>query len=257
MKSVFNLTKVAMLLSAVMILPGCVIHVGASNANVHLQEELQLSANQLEMLEVDSGAGSLTIIGDTNATDITVSAEIHTTEEKDYQLVLVKKGSRAVLTAEHGSTSGFWNGQSPSIDLTITVPAHLALEIDDGSGGINIKGINNHVDINDGSGELVVKNVQGNLTIEDGSGELTVDNVSGDVVIDDGSGEMIVKNISGSVSVIDGSGDLSIHHVGGKVSIDDGSGGIDVLDAGGLNITESGSGGLQVKDIKGEFNIDS
>lgn len=257
MNSVFKLTKVAMLLSAVMILPGCVIHVSASSADVHLQEELQLSANQLDMLEVDAGAGSLTIKGDANATDISVSASIHTTKDKDYQLLLVKKGSRAVLTSEHGSTSGFWNGQSPSIDLTITVPAHLALDIDDGSGDISINGINNHVDISDGSGELLVKNVQGNLSIEDGSGELEINNVSGDVTIDDGSGELVVKNISGNVSVTDGSGDLSIHHVGGKVSIDDGSGGIDVLDAGGLNITESGSGGLKVKDIKGEFSIDS
>ncbi len=252
-----KLTKLAALLSAVLILPGCVIHVGASSTNVHFEESLNLNATQLQMLEVESGSGELTITGKEGVDEISVVAKIHTTEDRDYVLTLTQNGSRAVLTAKNGSTSGMWNGNSPSIDLIVTVPKNMALDIVDGSGSIRIANINNNVEIDDGSGELAIKNIQGDLTIEDGSGDLEIANVSGNVKIDDGSGELIVQYIAGSVDVNDGSGDLIIRHVGGAVTIDDGSGGIDVLDAGGLTITESGSGGLQVKDIKGEMNIDS
>ena len=255
-----KLIKSTALLTAAITLSGCVFHVGSSNArsaDVHLQESLIISSDQLQMLEVESGSGKLIISGADNVTEITVKADIYTDQDKNYDLSLEKVGSRALLIAKNNSTSGFWKGDSPSIDLHVIVPNSLALDIDDGSGSIEVKNINNKVSIDDGSGSIFVKNIQGDLSIEDGSGELEVSNVSGNVDIDDGSGEMSIVDINGAVTVVDGSGDMDIHHVGGSVTIDDGSGGIDVSDAGGLTITESGSGGLKVKDIKGEFNIDS
>ncbi|TRX55747.1 DUF4097 family beta strand repeat-containing protein [Thalassomonas sp. M1454] len=255
-----KLIKSIALLTAAITLSGCVFHVGSSNArsaDIHLQESLTITSEQLNMLEVESGSGELVITGSDNVTEITVKADIYTDNDKNYDLSLKKVGSRAVLVAKNNSTSGFWNGNSPSIDLHVTVPKSLALDIDDGSGPIEVKNINNKVTIDDGSGSLLVKNIQGDVTIEDGSGELQVSNVSGNVDIDDGSGEMSIADISGSVKVVDGSGDMNIHHIGGSVTIDDGSGDIDLSDAGGLTITESGSGGLKVKDVKGEFNIDS
>lgn len=255
-----KLIKSTALLTAAISLSGCVFHVGSSNArsaDIHLEESLIISTDQLKMLEVESGSGELVIIGVDNVNEITVKADIYTDKDSNYDLSLKKVGSRAVLVAKNSSTSGFWNGSSPSIDLHVTVPKALALDIDDGSGSIDIKNINNKVTIEDGSGDMSVKNIQGDLAIEDGSGELEVSNISGNVDIDDGSGEMSIADISGAVSVVDGSGDMDIHHVGGSVTIDDGSGDINLSDAGALTITESGSGGLKVKDVKGEFNIDS
>ena len=252
-----KMTKLAALLSAVLILPGCVIHVGAQSADVELQENLSIASSGVKTLEVESGAGFLNIVGVEGATEITVKADIETTKKHNYELELTKVGSRAVLVAKHGSTSGFWNGSSPSINLTVQVPKHLALDIDDGSGDISITDINNFVEVEDGSGSLFIKNIQGDLIVDDGSGELEISNVSGDVDIDDGSGEMTVTDIAGSVKVEDGSGEMTLRHIGGMVTIDDGSGSIEVKDAGGLTITDSGSGGLNIKDVKGEFNIDS
>lgn len=252
-----NKVKCASVIAMVLTLSGCVFHVGAKSADVHVEKSLALNSEQLKMLEVDAGAGGVTIKGVADANEIEVQANVYTNKDYDYILTLDKVGSRAVLVAKHKSTSGFWNGDSPRIDIVVSVPQHLSLEIDDGSGTISINNINNLVDIDDGSGDIYVKNINGDLIIEDGSGEINIKNVSGDIDIDDGSGELFVKDVGGSVNIEDGSGDLTLHHIGGKVTIDDGSGGIDVTDVGGLTITESGSGGLKIKDVKGEFNIDS
>ncbi|WOH39022.1 hypothetical protein RI844_07310 [Thalassotalea fonticola] len=252
-----KLTQIAALLSAVLILPGCVIHVGAQSADVELEETLVIASADVNSLEIDTGSGYLNIVGVEGITEITVKADITTTKARDYELELTKVGSKAVLIAKHGSTSGFWNGNTPSIDITVQVPNNLALDIDDGSGDISITDMNNFVEVEDGSGSLFVKNIQGDLIVDDGSGELDISNVSGDVDIKDGSGEMKVVDIAGSVNVEDGSGEMILRHIGGMVTIDDGSGAIEVKDAGGLTITESGSGGLNIKGVKGEFNIDS
>ena len=132
-----KMTKIAALLSAVLILPGCVIHVGAQSADVKLQETLSIASSDLNTLEVDSGSGFLNVVGVEGATEITVKADIETTKERNYVLKLTKVGAKAVLIAKHDSTSGFWNGNSPSINLTVQVPKNLALDIDDGSGDIS------------------------------------------------------------------------------------------------------------------------
>ena len=253
-----KMTKIAALITGLLILPGCVIHVGAnaSSADVNIEEKLTLNSADIKTLEIDAGAGFLIVNGNKQATSIDVDADIYTTDDKDYELTLTRKGDKAVLVAKHSSVRISW-GDSPKINVTVSVPDSIALDIDDGSGSIDVNNINSNVDIKDGSGSLNVKNIQGNLNIDDGSGSLEVANVSGDVEIEDGSGSMFVTDISGSVNVDDGSGEMVLHHIGGTVVIDDGSGSIEVKDAGGLKITESGSGGVNIKEIRGEVDVDS
>ena len=270
-----NTEKLLCLSMLSLALSGCVVNVHAQSADVTLEETLSLDASALERFDIEAGAGSLIIKGDESATEINVEADIRTTEDKDFTLELDQSGDTARLVAKHNSTMGYWKGSSPSIDLTITMPANLMLDIEDGSGEIKVSNINNtlklkdgsgsasienivgNVQIDDGSGELTVRNVQGNLELDDGSGGLTVEDIQGDIDLDDGSGSLTVSNVKGDVEVNDGSGGLKVTDVTGKVTIDDGSGGIDVRRAGSLEIIESGSGGLSIKEIEGEVDIDS
>ncbi len=252
-----KLSKTATLLTMALSLSGCVIHVDAQSADVHLQENLSLNGTDLKQLVVESGSGDLTIKGSAQAEEISVIANIETTEKRNYKLSLQKVGLKAVLVAEHDSTSGFWNGNSPEINLQVTVPEHLALSIEDGSGDIEVYDINNSVEIEDGSGDIVVQNIEGPLDVEDGSGDLKITNIRGDLAINDGSGEIWATDIGGSTDVDDGSGELSLRNISGVVTINDGSGDIEVINAGGLTITDSGSGDLTIEKVKGELNIDS
>lgn len=274
-----NFTKSLLALSTLTILNGCVVVASPLYADVHLTKELTLDAKSLSELEIEAGAGSLSIKGQAGLTEIHVKADIYTSSEDhdDYDFNLSESGSTAKLIAKGKNNSRFWSGDSHSahIDLEVLVPQHLMLDIQDGSGDLLVKDVNSAVKINDGSGELIVHNIKGSVTINDGSGRLQVTEVVGDIDIDDGSGEMklsdiqghikiedgsgsiTINNVEGNTHLDDGSGDLTVSHVSGMVTVDDGSGDIDVQDAGGLKILETGSGGLRIKNVKGEFEIDS
>ena len=259
------------------LLSGCIVVANPSHANHHSQQELTIDAATLTAFDVEAGAGSLVISGSDNATDITVVADIYTDKRNrdNYQLELTDSGKTAFLVSKIKSSSGFWQGDSPHIDLKVTVPSHMMLMLEDGSGAASISNIHGAVDIKDGSGELTIKGIKSDVTVNDGSGGLYVSEVIGNVAIvdgsggielseidgnvdiDDGSGSIYAKEISGSAMFEDGSGDLTVRKVDGVITIDDGSGDIDVEQAGGLKILDSGSGGLRVKKVKGGFEIDS
>lgn len=252
-----NSVKLVSLSALTLALTGCVINVNAQSANVHLEENLSLAAQSLNKFDIEAGAGSLIIKGDDSATEINVQADIQTTKDKNYTLVLKRSGDKASLVAKHHSHSGYWNGSSPSIDLTITMPSNLLLDIDDGSGNIQVSNIAKSVRLEDGSGSASIENIKGDLKIDDGSGELVVKNVQGNIDLNDGSGGLTISNVTGNIEIDDGSGELIVKDVTGKVTIDDGSGGISVSRAGSLKIIDSGSGGLSISEIKGEVDIDS
>lgn len=250
----------AIALLSALTLSGCVVHVGPNHAkvaDVELTDSLQVDGQNLSVFNIDAGAGRLKIQGDAEATEISVKADIHTTEAKDYVLRLKRSGNTAYLVAEHNSTYGNWRGSSPRIDLEVIVPANTALNIDDGSGAIEINDLRNSVIIEDGSGAIELNNIFGEVAIDDNSGSISLRNIEGKIQIDDGHGSILVKNTNGDVNVEDGSGDMLISDVRGKVTIDDGSGDIDVLRTGGLTIIDAGSGDLNITDVRGDVDIDS
>jgi len=292
--TLFNFTKPVSLISGILLLSGCVFHISPSVASVKQTQQLTLPSNNLEYLDVLSGAGSLKITGSSTATSISVNATIYTADiDDEYELTLEQNGTQAKLVAQNKSNTGitFYSGQSPSIDLVVTVPNKLNLDINDGSGDIVINEMQSNIDVKDGSGSLsinsaknlniddgsgsiYVKNVVGDLVLNDGSGSIDIDNVSGNVAIEDGSGEMqvtnvtgvlnvedgsggiTIKHINGAVTVDDNSGDMLIEHIGSSVTIDDGSGDIRVNYAKALTITEAGSGDVSIDNISGTVKLD-
>ena len=270
-----KLAQTLLFITSAAFLSGCIVIANPSYADHHVQKELVIDAKQLSTFDIEAGAGSLVITGSDSVSEITVVADIYTDkgDTDNYQLELSDSGKTALLVSKIKSHRGFWNGDSPHIDLKITMPMTMMLNLDDGSGNSTISNINGAIDVKDGSGNLTIKNIannlkindgsgglyvshiSGNVTIVDGSGELELSNVNGNVDINDDSGNIDVSNISGSAVLEDGSGNLMVKKVAGMVTIEDGSGNIDVDQAGGLKIIESGSGALRVKNVKGGFEI--
>ena len=236
------------------LLSGCVIYVGNGHAGdlQHEERTLALNAVNLSQLIADTGAGKLDIVGEDGRTDIELVANIYYYNADDIRLSLVNRGSTAKLDA--GFNHAFHSGNSPYIDLQVKVPARFDLQLDDGSGDTDIRGLNGDLQITDGSGDLHIRGGN-NARITDGSGALSVRQLTGSLQLEDGSGELLLEDIAGDVTVDDGSGDLTIRAVGGVVTIDDGSGDIDVDGASGLTIVDSGSGGLKLNAINGPVNI--
>lgn len=268
------------LIASTLLLTGCIVIASPSNANradVHFQKELSLDAASLTAFDLELGAGKANILGDEQAEEIKVIADVYMSDRDTdgYQLSLRQKGGKAVLVAETENTSGMWIGESPHINVSVVVPAHLLLDITDSSGELKVSKINNDVTINDGSGSLTVKNIKGNVTVKDGSGSTTIEQVTGDLKVDDGSGSLSIASINGTLTIDDGSGEITVNQIGGSteiddssgdmtvknvagfVTIDDGSGDINLDGAGGFKLIDDGAGDLSVKNVKGEVNIGS
>lgn len=232
--------KILLGIAIVTLLAGCIVYVGDDDGAAYgedLDYELRtqtISASGITRLIAVTGAGSLEIIGEAGRQDIEYVAEIHARNTSEVQLALDASGNSARLNADahNGRRQGGW----ARIDLLVRMPAQMALDLEDGSGEITIKGMQGQVLINDGSGALYLDGAA-SATIKDGSGEMEVENIAGDLDIDDGSGEIRVR------------------HIGGIVTVNDGSGAIDIDDAGGLNIINSGSGGLRIREVQGAVSI--
>lgn len=210
--------------------------------------ELSLAARGVDTVSIESGAGSLDVIGVPGADDITVTATIEVSGRSDDRareviasdmvLSLQKDSDRAELKAWFDD--GWGVGHSSHIHLEVRMPEGLHLEIDDGSGSVDIGNVRGDIMLEDGSGSLDMHDVGGNVEIEDGSGSISVSGVGGDLAINDGSGSITVRDVSGSVTVDDGSGNIDVRNVEEDlVIVDDGSGGLDFSQIGGRVDKES------------------
>jgi hypothetical protein len=215
-----------------------------SAGTYHKTENLVLSAKGIDRFEIECEAGFLEITGVEGLESIEVMAKIEVRGideddlerfiERNITLFLEKSGNKGILKSKVDNNSSSVNAH---IDLTVKVPKKMDLNIEDGSGSIEISGINGGVEINDGSGSIQVTTIAGSVQINDGSGSIDIRNAGGDVEVDDGSGSIDIDRVSGSVTVSDGSGSIYINDVEKDV-----------------NIRESGSGGLTVKNVKGAVN---
>ena len=206
--------------------------------------DLTLDAGRLDTLIIDVGAGSLDVTGVDGLGRVEVKATIIIPDvndkdgkeliAKDLELSLDRVGDAAKLKSDFDQS--FWGTSSNSrVDLEVRAPMSLRVEIDDGSGSMDIANFAANVRIDDGSGSIDVRQVE-NLRIHDGSGSVDINGVTGDVFVDDGSGSITIEAVSGSVTIDDGSGGIRVSNV-----------------AKDLIILDDGSGGVTYSDVRGTF----
>ena len=204
--------------------------------------ELSVDASGADLLELETGAGSLVVEGVAGLDTVEVEARIlvdvisdskgRKLAEEKATLELGRSAGKIRLTADFQNGDWAW-GSSGRIDVVVRAPAGLELAIYDGSGSLRVGGFDADVRIDDGSGSIVVDTV-GALSVEDGSGSIKITNASGDVHIVDGSGSITVDAIEGTVTIDDGSGSINVSDVSEDlVIIDDGSGSVNFSDVRG------------------------
>jgi hypothetical protein len=207
------------------------------------EREAALDAGGARSVRIEAAAGELRIEGKTGQTRVEARGIACASSEQvlgQIRLNATRQGDVIVVKVviPEGSSWG-WNEQA-RLDLTVTVPRIMPLDVDDGSGSAEIA----HV---------------GNLTVRDGSGELSVTDVAGDLRIDDGSGSIEVAGVTGNVRLSDGSGSIRVRDVGGSVTVEeDGSGSIDVAGVkGDFTVSHDGSGGIEHRGVAGQVRIPS
>lgn len=218
---------------------------------------LELDADGAGSLEIVARAGALVVEGSDTSTTVSVDATACASSEPLLERIRLdsgRRGDRLWIEADLPESYVGWRGSS-RLDLVVTVPSRLDLRIGDGSGPIDVRRVG-RLDIEDGSGEIEIADVDGPLHLEDGSGGIDIRGVGGDVVLWDGSGSVRLRDVEGDVRIPeDGSGEIEIAEVRGGVEIgDDGSGGIRIRDVTGtVEIGADGSGSISITRVGGDF----
>jgi hypothetical protein len=143
-----------------------------------------------------------------------------------------------------------------TLDLTVTVPAGLEVDVSDSSGDVTVKGVH-LARITDSSGDIVASDLTGDVEIRDSSGDVSVFNASGAVRINDSSGDILIRGARDVVVRNDSSGDMTIEHVTGDVRIqNDSSGDIGIADVGrNVEVMADTTGELRVSGVKGTVKL--
>ena len=208
---------------------------------------------------IHAEAGSLAVDGRPGASQVMVLGQACTSDDEflpKMQLTARRSGGDLHLDVQIPEKTVIFGFFQARLDFSVSIPAGVPVDIEDGSGWIKISNTGNTT-IDDGSGSIDVRDVRGDLRINDGSGEIEVRGVTGGVTIDDNSGEVTVRNVTGDVSVRDGSGEITVRDVEGSVRIpDDGSGSINIENIRrDVVIEEDGSGSVDVTGIGGSFTV--
>lgn len=222
--------------------------------------QLSAPSDGVKIVEVRAGAGSLLVRG-TGAVGVRATGKACSSRADELEKIRLesrRSGDRLVIEAVFPETSSWGFGWSDQrrLDFTVELPQTLAVEIDDGSGSIEVRNVA-AVDIDDGSGGIDVRGVRGMVSVDDGSGDITIMDAGG-VRIEDGSGSIEIASIRGAVLIDeDGSGGIEISEVDGNVTIDeDGSGSIRIRNvAGDFTLRDDGSGGVSVDGVRGKVSI--
>lgn len=192
-----------------------------------------VEAGGAELVRVEADAGSLRIEGEPGISRVQVQGEACASSSEileEIRLTTVREGDAVVVRSEipDRNNSRFSGDDRARLDLVVRVPERLALDVEDGSGRTEIRGVAS-ARLDDGSGSIDVRDVADDLWIRDGSGSIDVRDVGGSVELEDGSGSMEIERVEGSVTILsDGSGSIRVSEVAGDFVVEsDGSGGID------------------------------
>jgi len=199
------------------------------------------NAGGVSRVVVIGRAGSLKIAGQPGAGQIVAKGTACSSDEsflKEVRLDLRRNGSEVVIEAVIPERVAIFDWTNASLSFEVSLPSNVPLEVRDGSGGLEIRNV-------------------GDLEVVDGSGEVDIYGVNGNVSVRDGSGQIDIEEVSGSVEVSDGSGSIEIRKVGRDVRVKaDGSGGIDVSDVrGNFTVDRDGSGGVGYDRVAGRVSI--
>ncbi len=213
---------------------------------------------------IEAHAGILRVEGQAGLNEVRVRGTAKATREswlKDIKLVAERRGDVVFIKVDipdNDSRSwGAWNDSYRGLDLVIEVPTTLRLDVSDGSGEAEFKNTG-AIDLEDGSGSIDIRGAHGSVKIRDGSGSISIDGVEGAVIVSDGSGEIQASNVTGDFTIEeDGSGNIDVSGVGGTMRVEsDGSGNIDVdRVAGDFVVNSDGSGSIRYATVKGSVNI--
>lgn len=233
---------------------------GSDDCDFTVDRELTVPAGEASRLAIVAGSGSLRVEGQWGRQEIAAVGRVCASDEALLDELTISAGAASadgtVTLETHYPDRDGWRSGTARIDLVVSVPLNMDVEIEDSSGEIVVMGTG-RLRIEDSSGEIRATGVNGDVSIEDSSGGIEMQDVAGDVQIDDGSGGLDVRDVQGWVRLRDGSGGIGLSEIDGSVVIEsDGSGSIEVRNVGGdFRVDRDGSGSIRYTGVEGSVDV--
>jgi hypothetical protein len=205
-------------------------------------------------VQVHTGSGGTIIVKETRRSGGFASSNDN---------IAYSQSGNTVTVQDRGSFGTLFGFSSQSFDVTL--PASSDVQLQTGSGSINVDGVNGQVSAQTGSGDITADNMNGQqATLKTGSGDVTINNVTDQqTVLNTGSGDIDAHGLSGQVTLQTGSGSTKIEQgaLKGDSVLKAGSGDITYngsLDANGSYRFETGSGDVDLTlPSSSAFNLDA
>jgi len=222
-----------------------------------------LSNTTVQLFNIHTMNGSLTVKGSKRTNSIRVKAYIHINGVKHSEidsllrLQLHEHDTQADLFATMKNEEIYPGKKlNGNVDIKIKMPAHVSLNIYNKAGSISIKKVHGKIKIVDGPGHIFISKGNGRLQIHDEAGNIQVQKVNDRVTINDGAGSIEIDDIKGDVSIADGSGTVTIKQIHGNVALSEGSDPVSINNiSGNLLINGRGGGSFNYKNIGGKVII--
>lgn len=137
------------------------------------------------------------------------------------------------------------------VDLDVTVPTNANVQIDSGSGSIEVDGTTGSVTAHSLNGDVTLNSVQGTVQASSSNGDVTLSNVTGQMTLQDANGDITATNVSGAMNATNGGGDINVKQgsLSGQSLLRTNNGDISFdgsLDPNGNYQMESGGGDVDV-----------
>lgn len=199
------------------------------NDDPFLTKTFNLSSGELY---VSTSGGSVRVEGG-NGNSVKVEMYVHSNKysesrlreklEDDYEIRIVKNGSRIEAVAKKTSKSWSWNGIN--ISFVVYTPGNFACDLNTSGGSLRLSGVEakNHE----------MKTSGGSITVENVRGALEATTSGGSIKIEDYAGDLDAKTSGGSIKLEDVRGDIEVRTSGGGINIDDAEGAVYAATSGG------------------------
>jgi hypothetical protein len=150
-----------------------------------------------------------------------------------------------------------------SIHFEITVPENCDVQLDNGSGRVQVEGTSGDIRLRTGSGRIEARNLQGQIALKTGSGGIKISDLRGQVDVITGSGGIESYGLQGQIALKTGSGRITMQRsqLAGASRVTTGGGGITfdgTLDPQGETLMKTGGGGIVLRlPSNAAFSLDA
>jgi len=208
------------------------------------QKTIEKTFSGVEDIRLSVASGSI-VVKKASGSDVKVTLE-YNYDDDDYEAEFDQSGSRLRMGEEFKNRRN-WNNRGRS-EWTLEIPDGMSLDMNTGSGNIEVLNVEADILASSGSGRVEVEGIKGYSRLTTGSGSISAEDMEGELKVNTGSGAIRVRDINGDSDLNTGSGSIRVNNATGGMQYNTGSGSIDAIN---VSITDhsrfnTGSGSIDV-----------